>query len=113
MKDTKLFQKFKKGSYYTRNDIHNFYLNIPIPRFGAGNWISGYVNPKETNDLIIFMNIDVPGKSGHNYKKNKYNESTKTIEWFGKSRTNSNQPIFAKLLSGKFIDHFFARWDNK
>tara|TARA_Y100000589_G_scaffold142343_1_gene135847 strand:- start:313 stop:606 length:294 start_codon:yes stop_codon:yes gene_type:complete len=69
LKDTKLFQKFKKGSYYTRNDIHNFYLNIPIPRFGAGNWISGYVNPKETNDLIIFMNIDVPGKSGHNYKK--------------------------------------------
>ena len=112
MKDTRSFQKFNKGSYYTRSDIHNFYLNIPMPRFGAGNWTSGYVNPKDTNDLIIFMNIDVPGKSGHNYK-NKYNESTKTIEWFGKPRTNSNQPTFAKLLSGKFTGHFFARWDNK
>ena len=40
-------------------------------------------------------------------------ESSKTIEWFGKPRTNSNQPIFAKLLSGKFTGHFFARWDNK
>ena len=112
MKDNLLSQKFKKGSYYTRSDIHNLYFDRPMPRIGTGNWKTGYVNPTNTDDLIIFVNINVPGKSGHNYK-NKYNESSKTIEWFGKPNTNSNQPTFAKLLSGKFAGHFFARWNNK
>ena len=72
MKNIKSFQQFKKGSYYTRSDIYNLYFDRPMPPTGSGNWTSGYVNPTNTNDLIIFMNINVPGKSGHNYK-NKYN----------------------------------------
>ena len=112
MKNIKSFQQFKKGSYYTRRDIYNLYFDRPMPPTGSGNWTSGYVNPTNTDDLIIFMNIDVPGKSGHNYR-NKYNPSEKTIEWYGKTRTNSSQPTFVKLLNGELIGHFFARWDNK
>ena len=65
-------QQFKKGSFYTRSDIYNLYFGEPLPLKGTGNWTSGYVQPANSKDLIIFMNIDVAGKSGHNYP-NKYN----------------------------------------
>ncbi len=58
------------------------------------------------------MNIDVAGKSGHNYP-NKYNSQTKTIEWFGKTNSHSQQPTFQKILNKEIIPHFFARWDNR
>jgi len=66
--------EFKKGSEYSRHDIHNLYFGCPYPP--GGRWTSGFVNPKGTNDLIIFMNIDVPGKTGHNYP-NKYDPEEK------------------------------------
>ena len=34
---------FKKGSTYTRNDIHTLYFDSPVPETGTGNWTSGYV----------------------------------------------------------------------
>ena len=105
-------QQFKKGSFYTRSDIYNLYFGEPLPLKGTGNWTSGYVNPENTQDLIVFMNIDVPGKSGHNYE-NKYNPLNKTIEWFGKTNSHSDQPTFQKLLKNELSAHFFARWDNK
>jgi len=100
---------FKKGSTYTRNDIHTLYFGRPVPETGTGNWTSGYVRVED--DLIVFMNIDVPGRTGHDFP-NRYDEETKTIEWFGKPNTNSKQPTFDKLIKGKLTPHFFARWDN-
>jgi len=82
---------FKKGSTYTRNDIHELYFWRPLPRRGTGNWTSGYV--RVDDELIVFMNINVPGRTGHDFP-NKYDEKTQTIEWFGKPNTNSRQPIF-------------------
>ena len=105
-------QQFKKGSLYTRSDIYNLYFGEPLPLKGTGNWTSGYVQPANSKDLIVFMNIDVAGKSGHNYP-NKYNSQTKTIEWFGKTNSHSQQPTFQKILNKEIIPHFFARWDNK
>ncbi len=55
---------FKRGSEYTRNDIHMWYHETPVPKVGTGNWTTGYVRPKDTNDLVIFMNIGVAGKTG-------------------------------------------------
>jgi hypothetical protein len=100
---------FKKGSTYTRNDIHTLYFGRPVPETGTGNWTSGYVRVED--DLIVFMNIDVPGRTGHDFP-NRYDEETKTIEWFGKPNTHSKQPTFAKLIKGEMTPHFFARWDN-
>ena len=51
---------FKRGSKYRRNDVHFLYHGKPMPLKGTGNWTTGYVRPTGTNDLIIFMNIDVP-----------------------------------------------------
>lgn len=103
---------FKRGSKYRRNDVHFLYHGKPMPLKGTGNWTTGYVRPTGTNDLIIFMNIDVPGIGGHDYE-NKFDPETNTIVWYGKPNTHSKQPIFSKLLSKEFTPHFFARWDNK
>ena len=112
MNNSRESQEFKKGCLYTRSDIYNLYFGEPLPLKGTANWKTGYVQPQNSKDLIVFMNIDVPGKSGHNYP-NKYNPDNKTIEWFGKTNSNSQQPTFLKLKSKEIVPHFFARWDNK
>lgn len=104
--------KLKRGSLYSRNDIHYLYFGKPVPKKGTGNWTTGYVRPTDTNDLIIFMNIGVPGRTGHDFD-NKYNPNTGLIEWFGKPNTHSNQKTFIKLLSKEYTPHFFARWNTE
>ncbi len=82
-----------------------------MPKVGTGNWNTGYVRPTGTNDLIIFMNIGVPGKTGHDFD-NKFDPDTNTIIWYGKPDTHSQQPTFKKLFSKELTPHFFARWDS-
>jgi DNA-directed RNA polymerase alpha subunit len=77
---------------------------------GGGNWFTGY--DRQGADLVIFMNIGVPGKTGHDFA-NHYDSDNETIVWFGKPRAHSQQPIFQKLLNGELVPQFFARWDNK
>lgn len=99
---------FKKGSIYTRKSIGEIcYPGVGRPK--GGMWDTGYA-PVE-NNLIIFMNIGVPGRTGHDFD-NHFDQKTNTIIWFGKPNTNSTQDTFAKLLSGETIPHFFARWDS-
>ena len=97
--------EFKKGSTYTRGEIHTLYFDTPI--LNNRDWQSGYV--RVDDELIVFMNIDIPGLTGHDYP-NSYNEEAKTVEWYGKPGTNSKQPIFDKLIKGELTPHFFARW---
>ena len=99
--------EFKIGSKYTRDQIHTLYFGAPYPRTGSGNWTSGYVRVE--NELIIFMNINVPGTTGHDFP-NKYNADENRIEWFGKPDTHSGQPTFVKLFNGEYEGHYFARW---
>jgi hypothetical protein len=103
---------FKRGSLYSRDDIHFLYFGKPYPKIGTGNWTTGYVQPAGSNDLIIFMNIGVPGRTEHDFD-NKFDPETNTIEWYGKPKTHSKQPTFKKLFSKKLTPHFFARWDNR
>ena len=101
--------EFKKGSKYSRNDIGwiCYPEKGPPPR---GNWETGYVRFED--NLLIFMNIGVPGTTGHDFA-NYYDHSNKTIVWYGKPKSHSGQPTFKKLLDGSLTPHFFARWDNK
>lgn len=100
---------FKKGSSYTRQDV-GWILLPETGRPNGGEWDTGYVRVDEK--LIIFMNIGVPGKTNHDFD-NYYDDNNKTIVWYGKPRSHSNQPTFQKLLNGDLIPYFFARWDNK
>jgi hypothetical protein len=123
---------FKRGSTYSRDEIHTLFYGYPVPRIGSGNWTTGYVKvPKEETGgafqkdvLIVFMNIGVSGRTGHNFD-NAFNPKTNLIEWYGKPKAKSNQPIFKRLLSFSGLlehnelekieplePHFFARWDN-
>ena len=101
--------EFKKGSNYSRNDVGwiCYPEKGPPPR---GNWETGYVRFED--NLLIFMNIGVPGTTGHDFA-NYYDHSNKTIVWYGKPKSHSGQPTFKKLLDGSLTPHFFARWDNK
>ena len=72
----------------------------------------GYTPPvSKTNELVVWMNIGVPGRTGHDFE-NRYDKDIKVITWFGKPGTHSKQPIFAKLKDGKLKGHFFARWNQ-
>ncbi len=76
----------------------------------GGDWDTGYVRIEK--NLVIFMNIGVPGKTDHDFD-NYYDHSNKTIVWYGKPKSHSGQPTFKKLLSRELTPHFFARWNNK
>ena len=42
------------------------------------------------NNLIVFMNIGVPGTTGHDFDKR--SAETNTIIWYGKPKAHSQQP---------------------
>jgi len=104
--------QFKVGSSYTRDEIYRMYFDKKMPLKEGGNWGTGYVRPKNTDDLVVFLNINIPGKTGHDYPNN-FNDEDKTIEWFGKSRSNSRQNTFKNLKNKKLRGHFFARWNKE
>ena len=100
--------EFKRGSIYTRKSVGEIcYPGIGRPK--GGNWDTGYVGVE--NNLIIFMNIGVPGRTGHDFD-NEFNEQTNTITWYGKPKSHSKQPQISKLLTGELTPHFFARWNQ-
>jgi 5-methylcytosine-specific restriction protein A len=82
--------EFKKGSKYSRKDIGwiCYPEKGPPPR---GNWETGYVRVED--NLIIFMNIGVPGTTGHDFA-NYYDHSKGVIVWYGKPKSHSGQPLF-------------------
>lgn len=58
--------KFVSGNQYSRNDVYRI-LNVP-PESQRGNWETGYT--RFNDEYYIFANIDVPGRTGHNYHNN-------------------------------------------
>ena len=109
---TKIHHFLIKGREYTRSDIHKLYFGIPMHRIGTGNWTTGYVQPKNTNDLVVFLNINIEAKTGHNFD-NKFNDKSGLITWYGKPKSHSAQPTFRKLIMKELEPQFFARWDHK
>jgi len=100
---------FKRGCKYTRKSIGE--ICYPgVGRSAGGNWDTGYTSVE--NNLIIFMNIGVPGRTGHDFD-NQFSSKSNSIIWFGKPNSHSKQPTFQKLLKGETTPHFFARWNSK
>ena len=98
---------FKRGVTYKRDEIAVMARPDNPPQ--GGDRTTGYARIE--SDLFIFMNIGVPGRTGHNFD-NHYDENTGTVVWFGKPNSRSDQPLFQKLLSGELRPLFFARWDQ-
>lgn len=99
---------FKRGSEYTRDEIANVVRPTNPPR--GGDWTTGYARIEE--NLFIFMNIGVAGRTGHDFE-NHYDEKANTLIWFSKPNKSSSNPLFQKLISGALTPYFFARWNQK
>ena len=67
---------FKQGSFYSRDDVWKKYHPDEGVRPPGGIWVGGYV--AEGNDLLAFLNIGVPGTTGHDFA-NYYDEETETM----------------------------------
>jgi|SaaInlStandDraft_1057018.scaffolds.fasta_scaffold68184_2 5-methylcytosine-specific restriction protein A len=100
---------FINDSYYTRKEVWAK-LNSETSYPKGGNWTTGYV--VENNLLIIFANIDSPGRTGHDFP-NEYDHEKKEMHWYGKPNAHSQQQTFRNLFDGILIPHVFVRWDNK
>jgi hypothetical protein len=98
---------FKRGSQYTRSEIAN--LVRPDNPPNGGDWTTGYARIE--NNLYVFMNMGVPGRTGHDFE-NYYDEKTNTLIWFSKPGKHSTNPLFQKLFSGELTPYFFARWNQ-
>ena len=93
---------FIVDSYYSRKEAWAI-LNPGKLFPKGGNWATGYVTHESS--LLIFANIDAPGRTGHDFP-NEYNYDSKTMLWFGKPNAHSQQPTFKKLLDGVFPSRF-------
>ena len=104
---------FIPGKIYTRKTIGE----ICYPGEGrpaGGNWDTGYVriNRGKLNDnLMVFMNIGVPGVLGHDFD-NHFDPQNHLVTWYGKPRTHSGQPLMRGIIAGEIPLHLFARWDQ-
>ena len=74
-----------------------------------GKWDTTLV--VHNDNLVIFMNIGVPGKSGHFFNNN-HNSSSREITWYGRPGTHSDQPLMKKIIQNQVSPFIFARWDN-
>lgn len=99
---------FKRGSEYTRDEIAKIVRSDNPPR--GGDWTTGYARIE--NNLFVFMNIGVAGRTGHDFE-NYYDEKSNKLIWFSKPNKHSSNPLFQKLLSGDLTPYFFARWNQK
>jgi len=106
---------FKKGSKYSREIISRAYFPQGGQHSRGGEWDTGYINPKNTNDLVVFMNIGIAGRVSDKEWDfdNQYDEKTGLVIWYGKPNRSSSTPQIQKIINNKFeAIHFFARWSH-
>jgi hypothetical protein len=104
---------YKNYAKYSRDDVWEIcYPGTKRPK--GGNWDTGYtrLKPPLDNVLIVFMNIGIPGLTGHNFPNN-FDADLNEIIWYGKPDTHSDQPLMKELIKGNIKPLFFARYDNK
>ena len=99
---------FKRGAGYTREQIARIARPENPPR--GGDWATGY--SRIGNDLYVFMNIGVPGRTGHDFE-NFYDDESQTLIWFSKPNKHSSNPMFQKILRGELSIYFFGRWSQR
>ena len=65
---------FKRGSEYTRDEIAKIVRPDNPPR--GGDWTTGYARIE--NNLFVFTNIGVAGRTGHDFE-NYYDEKSNKL----------------------------------
>lgn len=94
---------FKKGEQYTRKEIKHL-IGAPDPEKIGGIWGTGYAQYKDA--FYVFVNVGVPGRTGHDYK----NElSDNQLSWYTKSNAHFLTPTIQNMVSGEYVVHIFTR----
>lgn len=97
---------FEVGKQYSRKEICEI-MNVPKERQG-GNWYTGY--NRYNNDIFLFVNIETPGKTGHNYK-NKFIGND--LEWYAKNGSKINHQSIQQMLIPVGNIYIFVRNNNR
>lgn len=97
---------FITGNSYTKKDIYDA-LEVPKER-RRGAWDTGYT--KFNGDIFIFINIGVPGRTGHDYGNHWLGAD---LVWYGKNKSNIDQPLIRQMLDASTNVYIFTREDDR
>ena len=99
---------FIVGSTYFKDDIYSI-LNVPKAR-RKGAWDTGY--RKYEGDIFIFANINIPGRTGHDY--NNYWDGDSLV-WEGKTKSKLTDPLVQLMLNPNLKQriYLFTRTKNR
>lgn len=97
---------FKVGELYLRSKVAEIVGDMNYA--GGGSWDTGYI--KYNGEFLIFCNIGVAGRTGHDYD-NRWHDGR--LFWLAKNGTRLDQPQIQELLSGKMPVHIFWRGKDR
>lgn len=92
---------FTRDQQYTRATIRQM---LGVEGSKGGNWDTGHT--RFNGEHFIFCNIDIPGRTGHNY--NNFFDGDQLV-WHPKDAAKLQHPVFAELVSGAERVHVFFR----
>lgn len=94
--------RLRQGDRYVKSDLYAL-LAVPVNR-QKGSWNTGYL--KYDNQVFIFANIGVAGRTGHDYNNHWEKDS---LVWYGKTASTLNQPLIKFMLQPQTPVHVFTR----
>jgi hypothetical protein len=94
------------GHKYTKKDLYKL-LNVPTQK-QKGSWNTGYV--KYNNGIYIFINVGIPGRTGHDYA-NKWEGSH--LIWYAKTGSQINQPLIQEMIQNTGNVFIFSRTEER
>ena len=97
---------FQPGRTYTKKDIYNVLEVSTVQQLGS--WNTGY--HFYGNDAFIFANVNIAGRTGHNYDNHWHDND---FVWFGKTGSHIAQPSIQKLLNPAGKVYIFTRTDDR
>ena len=93
---------FEPGKAYTRADVKEMAgLNRNAK---GGMWDTGVV--EYDNEFVIFTNVGIPGRTGHNYDNQWEGD---LLHWYHKQGSSISWPSVQRLLENERIVHLFWR----
>ena len=94
------------GNRYTKSDLYRLFT-VPAKK-QKGSWNTGYL--KYNNEIFIFANIGVAGRTGHNYNNLWKNGN---LVWYGKTNSHVGQPVIKFMLKPGTTIYLFTREDDR
>jgi len=98
---------FDRETKYTRREVYKIATGKEKMPFDFQQTGYGTVD----DNVFAFINIGFKGHANRIFP-NKYDKDSKILNWFGKKKTHSQQPLMKKIISGYVDLYCFARWSE-